>query len=434
MKDKSKQKKLLRETLKSQIKQFKITDKFSYKFDHRSDKLILCYSIPKLVQSGNKIKSKSQQKERYIHHIDINNWKKFFKGSNSIVKDHSKWVTKQKEEAEVKRGVGDEYEFRWWIETFLIRTVGHTKIIKKLSPSTIKQNKFHLNEYFNWLVNEYPNATDMFDHIDNGKDWFEEYYKMRLNGWVSDGGKKVWSPATIGIAFRNIRGFYNYVADNHKDDFPYDLLKRVKVPTAQNNRDQLNEFEFNKIIDFIITKEKDDLYGKFILMLRLQMKSGMRVEEVCEIRNRNIDVNNKVIKIIGKGDKQRTLNFGDEGDKKIWDLIVSKMSDAIFLFYRTKIRKYPSLGISKELDVDKNLPTTTSYYLQRFREMRTMLGLRDNTTSHSVRRYFITQFLKSNPNRDLVRQIVGHSSTRMTDYYMGDMIDPKTKTTLDLPI
>ena len=121
MKDKSKQKKLLKKLLVDQKQRFSIAEKFSYKFDSRTDKLILCYSIPKLIEVDGKIKSKAHQKEKYISHINIDNWKKFFNGNNSIIKDHSKLVAKQIEKAENKSGVGDEYEFRYWIETFLIR-------------------------------------------------------------------------------------------------------------------------------------------------------------------------------------------------------------------------------------------------------------------------------------------------------------------------
>ena len=53
-------------------------------------------------------------------------------------------------------------------------------------------------------------------------------------------------------------------------------------------------------------------------------------------------------------------------------------------------------------------------------------------SSHSVRRYFITRFVQESKNRDLTRQIVGHTSTRMTDYYVGNMIDEETKTTISL--
>ena len=68
--------------------------------------------------------------------------------------------------------------------------------------------------------------------------------------------------------------------------------------------------------------------------------------------------------------------------------------------------------------------------------MREELQLRGKgiVTSHSVRRYFITRFVSETKNRDLVRQIVGHTSTRMTDYYVGNLLDEKTTTTIDIGV
>ena len=428
MNGKVNQKARLTKLVISQKKKLKVAEKFSYKFDKRTDKLILCYSVPVLKEIRGKLETRSKQKEKYISQITTKNWERFFNGSKSIILDHAELVRKEKESAESKSGVGDEYTLRYWMETYFVRTVGHTKTMKTLSPATIKQNKHYLNDYYDWLVENRKGYDDLFNHVDYSKEWFEDYYKSR----IVEGR---WSPATIGIAYRNVRGFYNFIADKHRDNFPYDLLKRVKIPKAQNNRDQLNPDEFHKVIDFIVDNENDEFYGKFILMLRLQMKTGMRCGEVVNIRNRNIDLANKKIEIIGKGSLTRSLNFSSKGDEKIWDQIVAKMDkEATYLFYRTRVQMFPSLNKRIEIAINKKLPTTESYYLQRFREMREKLGLRENTTSHSVRRYFITQFLKNNPNRDLVRQIVGHQSTRMTDYYMGTMIDADTKTTLDLPI
>ena len=47
-----------------------------------------------------------------------------------------------------------------------------------------------------------------------------------------------------------------------------------------------------------------------------------------------------------------------------------------------------------------------------------------------MRRYFITRFASETGNRDLTRQIVVNKTTRMTDYYMGEMIEDDTITTI----
>ena len=172
-------------------------------------------------------------------------------------------------------------------------------------------------------------------------------------------------------------------------------------------------------------------------MMTLQMKTGMRVSELCNIRKRNIDKKLKQIKIVGKGDKIRKLNFVDKADKDLWNSILQQYdksdNNGLYLFYRTRVMEYPLKKKTVELDVDITLPTTSSYYLQRFREMRNELCLRKIITSHSIRRYFITEFAKSN-SKELLKQIIGHSSDRMVNYYVGDMIEETTTTTIDIGI
>ena len=420
----------LKKIFNQQKEKYGITESFSYRFDSRTKKLILCYTISQIIRKGGEIKTKRVNKEKYKSYINQDNFREYFKGSTTIVRDDAKWVSKKRIEAERKYEVGlDEKDFRWWVENYLNRGVGQTKTIKKLSPLTLKQNSYHINEYYSWCVNKYSDSVDIDFHVDMGANMFEKYYDERLSS-----GR--WSPSTIGISFRNVRGFYNFIAGRSKGSFPYDVLRRLKVPQAQHSRDTINPFEYEKILDFIVSKSDDVFWGKFLLMLRLQLKTGMRCGEVVNIKNRNIDDKNKQIHIIGKGDKSRVLNFGHDDDKKIWDDILDKRHKGIYLFHRTRIQFYPRQKHKIEVDIDINQPTTTSYYLQRFRQMRTLLDLRGKgvVTSHSLRRYFITRFVKETNNRDLVRQIVGHSSTRMTDYYVGSMIESDTKTTISLGI
>ena len=377
----------LRKIVKSQKKEFRIHEQFSYRFDSRTKKLCLCYSVPIMVRDKGKMITTRKKLNKYHGNINEKNWKKFFNGDLSIVKDDAVFVRRQLDSYNEKHGVGDEYQFKYWKELYLSRVVGHTKTIKTLSPETLRQNKHYLSDYEDYLYKNHQDSSDIFNHVKNGKTYFEGYYEEKLRE-----GK--WSPATIGISYRNIRGFYNFVADRHDENFPYDVLRKVKLPKSENKRDMLNPYEFEQVCDFIVKNKTHEYWSKFVLMLRLQMKTGMRVSEVVTIRNRNIDTNNKRISIVGKGSISRTLNFGDEGDASIWEDILNKMSDGLYLFYRTRVQRFPTMNKRIEIDINKDEPTTTSYYLQRFREMREELGLRDIITSHSLRRYFITKFVK----------------------------------------
>lgn len=408
-----------------------ISEKFSYRFDSRTGRLILCYSVPTSIRVNGVLKPKQKKIEKYRSEIDKTNFKRYFTGRTSIVIDDSKFVREEQNRYSNNHYVGDEHDFKWWIESYLSRTFGQTKTLKPLSDSTIKSYRNHLNQYYDYLTENFKESETMSYHIDNGYVWFEKYYTHQYE-------KNNWSPTTIGISFRTIRGFYNYVSDrNTQYDFPRDILRKLKIPKAQNKRDSINPHEFNLIMDFITKNKKDPFWNKFIILLRLQLKTGMRVGELVNIRTRNVDIENKRIMIVGKGDKSRWQNFGQKHDKEMWEDIMEKYnSDALFLFYKTRVQEYPKSSQRIEIDVDLNSPTTESYYVQRFGQMRDLLGIRGKgiITSHSLRRYFITEFVKKTGNRDLVRQIVGHETTRMTDYYVGNMISPTDETTLDIGV
>jgi integrase/recombinase XerD len=421
----------LKKLVKSQKEKYGITENFSYRFDYRTKRLILSYYVPLVVKQNGRIKNKMMKKERYYRDINESNYKRYFKGDRTIVKDDAQFVKQQIKEFDTNYGLGDEYDFKWWVENYLSRVVGKTKGMKLLSPSTLKSNRFHINEYYLWCIEHHKESLDIFNHIDNGMDWFEIYYGERLNS-------KRWAPATIGISYRSVRGFYNYVAEKSKTKFPYDLLKRLQLKTddKRHNRDSINRFEFELIKDFILKNQNDSYWGKFILMLRLQLKTGMRCGEIVSIRNRNIDITTKQITIVGKGDRTRRLNFSHTTDALIWESILSKMSNGIFLFYRTRVQHFPVEDKMIEVEIDKDQHTTTSYYSQRFRKMRDTLGLRGKgvITSHSIRRYWITRFVGEGNTRDLASRLAGHTTTRMIDYYMGELIEPETITTIDIGV
>ena len=398
---------------------------FSYKFDYRSKRLIINYTIPTQVYEKGKVKVLMKHaKPIYLSHITEDNFHKYFKSDLSEFQDHIQRVKDLKEEAYKKtQGKGDKTSFANWVENYYKRN-------PNLSEATIKQNKLDCDRYMLWVTKKYDDSKSLMLHKDYGQKWVLEYLGNAQK-------EKGWSNTTYRRAYRNLKGMYNYFAER-KTEFPYDILRGIKLPKENPKRDKLNSKEFNQVLQFIQDKKNDLYWSKFILMLRLQMKTGMRIGEVVGIRNTDIEPDNKRIWITGKGNDQRKLNFGSKHDKNLWKDILKKRDEGEpngYLFFRSRITTMG--GKEKWIDVNKQLPTTDSYYLQKFRKMRDKeLRLRGKgiITSHSLRRYFITKFVDDTNNRDLVRQIVGHKSTRMTDYYMGDLIEETTETTIDIGV
>lgn len=429
----------LRKLVQISREKYNIQTEFSYRFDSRSKKLILCYAIPLVVHRAGGSKTQMKKKEKYFGDINDQNYQKYFKGSSRIVRQHADFVQGEKDKYDERYGNNDEYDFRFWVDKFLSREYGRARHSSKLSPHTIKSNKNHLPPFRDYCLMINPSAGEILNHSDNAWKWFEQYFQDRLEGKY----KGKWSPTTVGTAYRNICGFYNFVADRHPDNFPYGVLKKVQIPKGNSKRDNINEYEYEEIIKFITDKMNDTYWGKFILLLRLQLKTGMREGELVSIKIKNIDKKVKAIWVVGKSGR-RPYYFNQKHDKKIWtDIINAIKPKAEYLFYQTRVQKFPSQKnkdgsiVKKLIDRDLSAHTTESYYNQRFREMRDEeLKIRGKgiITSHSLRRYFITTYVEQSGDIERTRQLVGHTSARMTEKYMSSIIKKDTKTTIDIGV
>ena len=125
-----------------------------------------------------------------------------------------------------------------------------------------------------------------------------------------------------------------------------------------------------KINDFIILKSKDTLWSKFVLMLGIQMKTGLDPKIIVSIENKDIDETNRSIKLPNK-----LISFSKPNDDNLWDSIMERKSDSKYLFNRTRIQFYPRHKHSLEVDQDLDLPTSPEFFKRRFKQMKSVLNL-----------------------------------------------------------
>ena len=125
-----------------------------------------------------------------------------------------------------------------------------------------------------------------------------------------------------------------------------------------------------KINDFITLKLKDTLWSKFVLMLGIQMKTGLDPKIIVSIENKDIDETNRSIKFPNK-----LISFSKPNDDDLWDSIMERKSNSRYLFYRTRIQFYPRHKYYLEVDQDLDLPTSPEFFKRRFKQMKSVLNL-----------------------------------------------------------
>lgn len=211
-----------------------------------------------------------------------------------------------------------------------------------------------------------------------------------------------YSKNTIAKKITSARSFYKYLARNNKiKSNPFALCSLPK-------KDKLlpKFLYYNELEEMFSSCDDSNLGIRNRCILELLYATGMRVGELVNIKLNDIDLKEKYIKILGKGNKERIVYFGDYAkeylEKYIYEerdsLLKNKKSD--YLLINNSGTNLSARGV--EL-VIKNIIKETS--------------IKSNITPHVLRHTFATHLLNEGCDILSVQELLGHESLRATQVY-----------------
>jgi integrase/recombinase XerC len=163
----------------------------------------------------------------------------------------------------------------------------------------------------------------------------------------------------------------------------------------------LTKSEMTKLINFNYKKDEKGLRNKAII--EMLYSSGIRVSELVSIKIRDLDFFEKMVKVLGKGKKERIIPVTKEALKSVEN----------YLFFR----KYPKMPESSVFLNLKGKPITQrgiQYILDR---LSIETELYRKLTPHMLRHSFATHFLENGMNLRYLQQMLGHSNLSTTEIY-----------------
>lgn len=207
---------------------------------------------------------------------------------------------------------------------------------------------------------------------------------------------------SVSRKISSIRSFYRYLNNqNVVKSNPFQLLnlpkKEKKLPRY---------FEYNELLDLFEVPDINTPLGKRNrLILEMLYATGVRVGELVNIKVSDINLNDKKITILGKGNKERIVYYNAVTSKYLKKYLSEariklniNKSDYLFLNYRGG--KLTTRGIQ---DVLNKIITKTS--------------LNKNISPHMLRHSFATHLLNEGCDLLSVQQLLGHSSLSATSIY-----------------
>lgn len=209
------------------------------------------------------------------------------------------------------------------------------------------------------------------------------------------------SAASLARLFSSLRSFYKYLAKNeYIDANPFMLVRSPK------REKRLPKFLYsNELEELFKVPDLDTVIGiRDRLILELLYATGVRVSELISIKVKDIDRNSKTIRVIGKGNKERVVFFGDYA-YEILELYLS--------------RRYELLRGSNDylfLNGHGNMLTTNGvrYVLNGIIQKS---SLHTSISPHMLRHSFATHLLNEGCDILSVQELLGHESIKATQIY-----------------
>jgi len=265
----------------------------------------------------------------------------------------------------------------------------YLKYQKNYSDYTIDSYKNDIIEYLSYLERENLYFVDVkYDDI--------RFYLMYLKEEKKDNN------SSIDRKLSALRSFYKFLV-NEKiiDTNIFSLINGLK-----KDKKLPKYFEYNELEElFNVPNINLSLGQRDLLILEMLYATGIRVGELVSICIKDINRNNRTIIILGKGNKERIVEYGDYCEE-----ILNRYLDDGYILLNKKNIEY--LFLNK--NGDKLTERGVRYILDSIIKKT---SINKNISPHMIRHSFATHLLNEGCDLLSVQKLLGHESISATQVY-----------------
>lgn len=266
-----------------------------------------------------------------------------------------------------------------YVEDYLL----FLKTEKKLGDNTINSYMLDLEDFFKTFNGSIESCTkkDILTYISS------------INGL---------EVSTVNRHISSLKSFFNYLVDESiikvsPMEEVSSLKKTKKLPKY------LSISEVNKLLNIPLNSDFD---YRNKAMLELMYATGLRVSELVSIEYSNIDFENSIIRINGKGKKERIIPLGE---------VASYYLKVYLSDYRSKLLKrntYNQVFLNNH-----GKPITRQGFNYILENIRELTGIEKEITPHVLRHSFATHLLEGGADIRSIQEMLGHENISTTNIY-----------------
>lgn len=270
------------------------------------------------------------------------------------------------------------------MEKYIEKFMRYLEIEKNYSPHTVLNYKLDLEDFSRFC----------------GELDFEKIDYLLLRKYLAVLKEKTLGNRSVGRHLSALRSFFRFLT--HEGLIKLNPITMLSSPKLQKHLPSfMTESEVTKLIESAFAKDELDEMGlRDRAILETFYSSGLRISELVALSQADVDFISGIVKVMGKGKKERVVPIGDAALLTIRKYLDKrrKESDAVFLNKNGK--RISTRGVRNI--VGKYLKSS---------------GIKRGVSPHTLRHSFATHLLDRGADLRTVQELLGHADLATTQIY-----------------
>lgn len=266
-------------------------------------------------------------------------------------------------------------------------------------------NDLYLKEFFDYLKSQKRYSLNTINSYKRDLKLFFEYVKkeniheidyITIQTYISNLYINKIAMTSISRKLSSLKSYGRFLSKNKGINCDY--LKNVSLPKKEKKLPEyLHQEELDKLLNM---PTNNTLEIRNALIISLLYSSGLRLNELTNLRVNDYNSDQSVFRVKGKGNKERIVIYSTHSKKLLEMYLSSRVSDNEYLFLNKNNTKLTNRGV--ELIV-KNI---SKKYLGH-----------DKLHPHMLRHTFATKLLNNGMDIRTLQELLGHESLAATQVY-----------------
>lgn len=288
------------------------------------------------------------------------------------------------------------------IDSFLC----YLKNVKRYSPHTLAAYGEDLNQFVEFcekveLIHEWAEVTSgMVRRFEVG------LMSGRLEFGTGERKRrpKPMTAKSVRRKLSTLRTFFRHqMREGRLEDDPTEVVVAPKI--GKRLPVFVPDYQMDELLDEKMSGKKDFKVQRDMMILMVAYYTGMRRSELVGLKVDDLDMGTKVIRVTGKGDKQRIVPMLDDLIEEIQLYLEAREN-------KLKGKRHPFFFIT-----NAGVPANDKYIYRHVKESLAKVTSLSKRSPHILRHSFATALLNNGACIEAIRELLGHSGLAATQIY-----------------